>query len=411
MNDSTVRDREEPAAASGEESSSDQVAFELIERTLRADGPAAATDRLIELLEESGPPRALLDALLLKARLDLGLPAVQDGPLSELPEPARAQFEDRYVAAIRRVGGRLLAGGDIVAAWPYYRVIGEKEPVAAALEAFRPAEGDERLGQVIEVAFNQGAHPRRGFELILAHYGPCSAITAFEHLPPDEATRTPCATALVRHLHDQLGFSLRSEIGRRGQVVPAEGTSIPDLIAGRDWLFSDDAYHIDISHLGAVVRMAPLLADPEALRLAVELTDYGRRLSHRHRYEGEPPFEEVYEDYGIYLRALLGREVEEAVAHFRAKLPVADPDGSPAETGAAQALVRLLERTGRLEEAIAVSGEHLAGVPEAWLSCTPLPVLCRRAGRPDLLAEGARRRGDLVQYTTALVQDGAAPGG
>jgi hypothetical protein len=280
--------------------------------------------------------------------------------------------------------------------------------VAAAIEAYRPAEGDEQVGQIIEIAFNQGAHPRRGFELILEHYGTCSAITAFEHLPPEESVRVPCAAALVRQLHEQLSFSLRADIARRGQPAPPEGASIPELIAGKPWLFADDAYHIDISHLGAVVRMAPLLTDPEALGLAIELTDYGRNLSGRHRYEGEPPFENLYEDHGLYLRALRGENVEEAVAHFRAKLPPPDPDGSPSETLPAQVLVRLLERVGRLEEAIAVAAEHLADVPESWLACTPLPVLCRRANRPDLLAKAARQRGDLVQYAAAILQEGTA---
>lgn len=390
------------------ETAPDTVAFELLERTLRDDGPAGAITKLIEMLEESGPPRALLEALLLKARHELGLPLVQDGPLSTLPEPDRSRFEDRYVEAIRHVGGKLLAAGDIVGAWPYFRLLSEKEPVAAALEAYRPAEADEQVGQAIEVAFNQGAHPRRGFELILEHYGTCSAITAFEHLPQDEAVRVACATALVRQLHGQLLFSLRSEIARRGQPLPPEGASIGDLIAGKPWLFADDAYHIDISHLGAVVRMAPLLTDPEALGLAVELTDYGRQLSVRHRYDSEPPFENLYEDHAAYLRALRGEQPDEAVARFRAKLPPVGPEGSPAETLPAQVLVRLLERCGRLEEAVAVAAEHLADVPEGWLICSPLAVLCRRAGRPDLLARSARDRGDLVQYAAAILQDGAA---
>jgi hypothetical protein len=385
----------------------DTVAFELLERTLRADGPGAALDRLVEMLEASGPPRALLDALLLKARHELGLPLVQDGSLAALPEPARGKFEDRYVAAIRHVGGKLLAAGDIVGAWPYFRVLSEKEPVAAAIEAYRPEAADERIGQVIEVAFNQGAHPRRGFELILEHYGICSAITAFEHLPPEEAVRVPCAAALVRQLHEQLVFSLRSEIARRGQPAPAEGASIAELIAGKPWLFADDAYHIDISHLGSVVRLAPMLTDDEALGMAVGLTEYGRSLSGRHRYEGEPPFEDVYEDHGVYLRALRGEGVDEAVAHFRAKLAPPDPQGSPSETMPAQVLVRLLERVGRMDEAIAVAAEHLGDVPEAWLGCTSLPVLCHRAKRPDLLAKAAKDRGDLVQYAAAILQDGA----
>jgi hypothetical protein len=385
------------------------VAFDLLDRTFRADGPAAAIDRLIAMLDESGPPRALLDALLLKARHELGLPPVQDGPLSALPEPLRSRFEDRYVEAIRQVGAKLLAAGDIPGAWPYYRILGEKEPVAAALDAYSPAEGDERLGQIIEVAFNQGAHPRRGWRLILEHYGACSAITAFEHLSGDEVAREQCATDLVRHLHEQLTFSLRAEIARQGHPVPPEGTSIPDLIAGRTWLFADDAYHIDTSHLGAVVRMAPLVTDPEPLRLAVELTDYGRHLSHRHRYEGDPPFEDLYEDHRVYLRALAGEDQDAAIAHFRGKLAPIDPNGEPADSVPAQVLVRLLERLGKLEEAIRVSAEHLAGVPEAHLFCTPLPALCQRAGRPDLLARAAQDRGDLVYYVAAILHDGLRP--
>lgn len=387
------------------ETAPETAAFDLLERTLRADGPGPAIARLVEALEASGPPRALLDALLLKARFELGLPLVQEGPLATLPEPQRSQFEDRYVEAIRHVGSKLLAAGDIPGAWPYFRVISEKESVAEAIEAYQPAEADDQVGQVIEVAFNQGAHPRRGFELILSHYGTCSAITAFEHLPADEAVRRACATALVRQLHDQLSFSLRSEIARRGQPLPPEGTPIPDLIEGKPWLFADDAYHIDISHLGAVVRMAPLVTDPEVLGQAVELTDYGRKLSVRHQYEGEPPFENIYEDHAVYLRGLRGEALDEAIAHFRAKLAPANADSSPAETLPAQVLVRLLERSGRLDEAIAISAEHLADVPEAWLICTPLPALCRRANRPDLLAKAARERGDLVQFAAAILQD------
>jgi hypothetical protein len=383
----------------------ESASFDMLDRAYQAEGPGAAIDRLIAMLEESGPPRALLDALLLKARFELGLPPIQDGSMSALPEPVRTRFEDRYVEAIRHVGAKLLASGDIPGAWPYYRVIGEKEPVAAAIDAYEPAEGDDRLGQIVEVAFNQGAHPRKGWELILQHYGACSAITAFEHLPADDATRIPCATSLVRHLHEQLTFSLRAEIARRGQVVPPEGTSVPGLMSGRPWLFADEAYHIDVSHLAAVVRMAPLVTDPDTLRLAVELAEYGRNLSHRHRYEGDPPFEDVYEDHRVYLRALIGEDVEAAVAHFRAKLVSPEQDADP-DPAPAQALVRLLERLGRVEEAIAVAAEHLAGVPEAFLSCTPLPVLCQRAGRLDLLAKSAQDRGDPVQYVAAILQDG-----
>lgn len=384
----------------------DAEAFAAIDQALQAEGPAAALDRLVADLDEHGPPRALLDALLLKARHELGLPAIQDGPLSTLPEAVRNQFEDRYVEAIRRVGSKLLASGDIAGAWPYFRAIGEKEPVAAAITAFEPApESDERVGAIIEIAFNQGAHPERGFALILDHYGPCSAISSFEQLPPEASVRIPSAERLVRHLHEQLVASLRADIARQDRPVPPDGTTIAGLVADRPWLFSDENYHIDVSHLAAVVRMSTLLTDPEVIRLAIGLTDYGRMLSPRHRYEGDPPFENTYEDYAIYLRALVGEDQDAAIVHFREKLGAVEEG----EVLPAQVLVCLLERIERHNEAIDVAAEHLSGVPESMLVCSPLSVLCRKAGRLDRLASIARERGDRVHYAAARLSESARP--
>ncbi len=380
--------------------------FDAVDQAL-ADGPAAALERLVAWQDERGDARGLLDALLLKARHELGLPLVQVGPLGEIPEPRRSQYEDRYVEAIRRVGRKLLDAGDVVGAWPYYRVLGEREEIARAIDAYTPSgePGDETLGQVVDVAFNQGVHPRRGFELILEHYGACSAITAFEHLPPDEPTRTASADRLVRNLHDHLVANLRADIARRGQPLPPEGMPIGGLVEGRDWLFADDGYHIDISHLSAVVRMSPLLTDPATIALAVGLTDYGRNLSERHRYAGEPPFEDTYADHAVYLRALLGEDVDAAIAHFLSKLPPANapPDDEERfiDPIPAQVLVRLLVRLGRPEEAIEVASEHLAGLPDSALGCPNVAQLCQMAGRPDRLAQLAREHGDLVHYVAA----------
>lgn len=381
----------------------DTAAFEALDQALVASGPEAALDLLIGHLQERGDSRALLDALLLKARHELGLPLIQVGSLSEISEPARGQYEERYIEAIRSVGERLLASGDIPAAWPYFRAIAEPEPVTRAIAAFEPAEGDERLGPLVEIAFNQGANPRKGFELILDHYGTCSAISAFEHLPQDEETRIACADRLVRQLHEHLKANLRAEIARRGQPLPPDATSVSELIAGRDWMFADEAYHLDVSHLAATVRIAPILTDPETIALAIALTDYGRNLSVRHRYESDPPFEDLYEDHAVYLRALIGQDVDAAIAHFRAKLTPDEPDDR-GDSPPAQILVRLLLRLGRLDQAIEVAADHLAGLPEAALTCPGVAQLCQRAGQPARLAKIARDHGDLVHYAAAILQ-------
>ncbi|GAC1470610.1 MAG: hypothetical protein NVSMB9_15860 [Isosphaeraceae bacterium] len=381
--------------------------FEALDRTLQSSGPSAVLDLLIQQLDSSGDYRALLDALLLKARYELGLPLIQARSLADLPEDLRGAYEERYVEAIRLVGGKLLREGDIPGAWPYFRAIGETEPMTQALDAYDPQGDDPKLGQVVEVAFNQGAHPRKGFALILRHYGTCSAISAFENLPREEETRTTCADALVRQLHEHLTANLRAEITQRGQPMPPEESSIPALLAGRDWLFADEAYHIDSSHLASVVRLAPLLREPSTLALAAELTDYGCKLSPRHRYEGDPPFEDVYRDHGIYLKALLGQDVDSALAHFQAK--VVSPSGSSDSSldddpVPAQVLVGLLVRLDRIEDAIDVSARYLAGLPEASLFCPGVSQLCQLAGRPERLAQIAREQGEFVPYIAAVLQ-------
>ncbi len=428
------------ASSAGAESSAttvDDAPFAALDASFSAGGAEAVLARLVEELERVNAHRALLDAYLLKARYEIGLPLVQAGPLNEIAEPQRSRYEQRYVESIRAVGRRFLDAGDIAAAWPYFRAIAEHEPIAAAIEAFEPVEGDENLPRIVEVAFSQGAHPERGFQLILDNYGVCSAISAYDQLPPDDAIRVRCAERLTRVLHRQLSENLRWEIEHRGEPKPAADASILDLVQSRSWLFDDDAYHVDASHLAATVRLSPLLRERETIALARDLTEYGRRLSRRHRYEGESPFDDVYEDHHAYLSGLLGIDVETSLARFRSKLspdPASSADaGAERDAGeegdalwgegpseadrahdrmlAAQALVTLLERLGRLEEAIDVAAESFAEVPDAMLRCPNLAQLCVRAGRLDRLAAASRSHGDLMNYATALVERARSPAG
>ncbi len=377
--------------------------FDSVQDALHVEGPRAALERLAEHLDASGDYRALLDALLLRARYDLGLPLVPTGSLSDLPEPARTQYEEKYIEAIRLVGSKYLDAGDIPSAWAYFRAIGETDRVARAIRDYQPAGDDDRLGAVIEVAFNHGVDPLRGFELILEHYGTCSAITAFEQLPAhDESVRLACAGRLIGRLHEDLSANLRSDIVNRGQLLPPASATITELIAGRDWLLADDAYHVDISHLASVVRMSILVVDPALIALAFDLTEYGRRLSPRLQFEGHPPFERIFDDHGIYLAALLGRDVDAAIAHFRAKLSAYGRESGEAAI-AAQTLVNLLVRVGRLDAAIEVAAEYLAGLPDAALLCPGVAQLCQRAGDPQRLAAISLEHRDLVNYTAALL--------
>ena len=68
---------------------------------------------------------------------------------------------------------RLAIGLVLVLAYGYYRMIGEPGPVAQALEKIEPNEAED-IQPYIEIAFQQGVLPKKGFDWLLARYGICS---------------------------------------------------------------------------------------------------------------------------------------------------------------------------------------------------------------------------------------------
>ena len=172
-------------------------------------------------------------------------------------------------------------------------------------------------------------------------------------------------------------------------------------MAGRDWLFADEFAHIDTSHLGAVVQMSTQLPPGPELEMARELCAYGARLPGRLRYNSEPPFEDQYRDYGVYLATLAGDNIEEGVAHFRAKAEAADPE--TVGTFPAEVLVNLLLRIDRLPEALEVARRYLTDADDRQLSCPGVTELARRAKDYTALAEAAKVRADPVNYLAGLI--------
>lgn len=335
----------------------------------------------------------LFEARVMEARHKLGLPLIQVEDSGSLP-PEQQQAVDRaYIDAAREVGGLFLAEGDIPRAWQYFRAIGDPAPVAAAIEN---AEPGENIDAIIEIAFQEAVHPRKGFELILSQYGICRAITCFSQYPARQG-RQDCIRLLVRTLHGELVAALSRAIEQAEGRAP-ETRSVPALIAGRDWLFGEYSYYVDTSHLVSVLQISIELQERETLSLALELAEYGRHLSANFQSRGEPPFEDLYTDTCIYLRGVLEHEPEGAVAHFRRK--VAESEG-PAP---AQVLVELLYRLRRYADAIQISLEHLREIPPSQLACPSLFQLCQAAGDYDRLRSLARDRADPVHYAAAVIQ-------
>jgi hypothetical protein len=191
-----------------------------------------------------------------------------------------------------------------------------------------------------------------------------------------------------------------------------EGASVAEMVQGRPWLFENLGYHVDISHLQSCVRVAAGLTDAEVLGLAVELCEYGRHLSRDFQSHEPPPFDDFYNDYRIFLRALIGQGVDGAVRYFASKAERHGPD----EDGnhfPAEVLVYLLHRVGRPREAIDAYVKHLRRAPGPLSICPSLLVLCEKAGDYSRLLEIAEEKRDLLQFGLALAksasQAAAAP--
>jgi hypothetical protein len=176
----------------------DQQLFELLEQTLRSEGPSAGFDFLIRTSREQKNYPLLLEARLMQTRHKLGLPLLLNGPSPDLPA-----YQAAMIDVARETGSLFLADGDILHAWPYFRAIGDPGPVTVAIENLHAADDG-----ILQIALNEGVNPSKGFELLLERHGVCRAID-FTLQYPDRSNRTKFLQLLVRTLHAELAANLK----------------------------------------------------------------------------------------------------------------------------------------------------------------------------------------------------------
>jgi hypothetical protein len=376
----------------------DSSVFERIEERFRSQGPEAVFDAGVDYAREQRDHGLLFGMRAMQARHRLGLALIDTGPVPRLPSDQQAVYEGALREAAREAGNLLLTGGDIVVAWPYFKAIGDYGPVAAAIESVN--EG-ENLDGVIEIAFQEGVNPRKGFELLIQHHGICSAITWFGSIR-NSGSRQQCLNLLVEALYREVQKALRETIAAT-ECAPPAAASVAELMAGRPWLFDGMRYYVDSTHVASILGFARELEDPPALRMAVELADYGEALNPMFHYRGEPPFDDPYVDGGIYLRAILGDEVETAITHFRGK--AVTKSVIPGDTTPAEVLIDLLVRLNRYEEAIQASLEYLPVSTVSPDGCPSISQLCQMAADYPKLRELSQQRGDLLGYAAGLIAE------
>jgi hypothetical protein len=378
----------------------DPTLFDTLKKQLAAAGPNAAIDRLCVALRDAKDYAKLFYAMLMRKRLAMGVSPIPTAGANDLTPAQQEEYEEAIRVSCREVGGRALAEGNIPYAFNFYRMIGEVQPVRDAIEKYSPGPDDD-VQPVIDVAYQQAVHPKKGFDLVLDRYGICSAITTASGLDPSLGpdVRAHCVQRLVHSLHGQLFERLKNEVAAQ-QGFPPTATTIPDLIAGRDWLFGDDMYYTDTSHLSSVVQMSIELDSPPELKLARELCAYGMRLASQLQYPGTPPFENLYRDVDVYLGVMLDDNADAGIEHFRAKI-TADPDGP--DTFATEVLVRLLVRKGREKEALELGKQYLALADERQMNCPGPMELAQRVKDYEAVAELAKMRDDPVHYLAGLI--------
>ena len=208
--------------------------------------------------------------------------------------------------------------------------------------------------------------------------------------------------SISQHLHGELLASVRGDIAQQESSEPPE-TTLAELVADRDWMFSEHSYHIDTTHLASTVRFSRVLEDPELLRLALDLTAYGRRLSTQFQYQGDEPFGDIYPSNALYLGALLGENVDEAIAYFRDK--VTELDASEHGSQPLETYVQLLDRVNRPQDAIDALIDFSASPQNQDAQVVPILLeLSEKMGDFEKVRKLCRQRGDVLGFASSLIQ-------
>lgn len=374
------------------------------EQQLQPGQPDSILASLEAVLLEQRDFHRLFDARMIGIRRRMGLKITRPAALSDVPRELEATFRTAWTDTARNIGQLFLEHGMLADAWAYFRTIQEPEPIRQAIQtkvADYARLSDQDREELLNLALYDGAHMVEGIRLLLRTHGTCNTVTAMSQviaqMTPEE--RRQAAAILVRHLYTDLQSSVRRDIERRQPLLRPE-IPLRELIVGREFLFADGNYHIDVSHLHSIVGFARNLQreDPE-LKLAVELACYGQQLSEHLRYPADVPFDDYYTASICFLRTLSGEDEQGGLDWFAARLQQ-EPDAAD-QRMIAFVLIDLANRVGRAPQLL----ERVA----PWLSRMEDPngfsftTACLDAGRPDLLEQAARTNDDVLALATSLL--------
>ena len=131
--------------------------------------------------------------------------------------------------------------------------------------------------------------------------------------------------------------------------------------------------------------------------MALEVCVYGTKLDQQLNYPGQFPFENAYADHQQYFQGRLGRELENAIDHFRRKLC---EEHTPEESMTVkEVIVELFEKNNRSTEAIT---ETLTFSPE-FIDMAKLIGRARNSQDHELIMQYFKEQGETLGYCLTAV--------
>lgn len=365
---------------------------------LRDQGISGGLEFLQQKFSDEKSYHQLFEVMKMRARFESGLPLLYTEDLQDVAAEKQRDFEERLVSSCRLVGKLFFESGDAQNGWLYFQPVGDSAEASRLLQCI-PVD-DENRDEIVHVALNEGVAPEYGFQLMLESMGTCNSITAFDgqiNQMPKE-TRKGCAVLLVKHLYRELCENVAGHIEKQENECPGD-SSLSGMTEGRPWLFEGGGHHVDTTHLASVVRIARYIDDVETVELAKQLASYGQQLDSQFHFDGDVPFESIYEDHLRYFESLAGGDPANVNAWFHRKLTELEPGFERNIT--VELFVDFLCRTQQFELATRVGLKEMAEDHQAMGIAPSLFEIAEMAGDYDLLISSFSQSGDVLGASIA----------
>ena len=376
-------------------------AFENFSQVLSTKGTGEAIETLRQQFESDGDYYKLFEILKIRCRHRLSLPLTASST-SDAGDKIE-QLESCLLEACKEVGTLLFRAGRPDEGWVYLQPVGDSK-LAKELLMKIPVT-DENRDLIVDLGLGQNIAPAYAFEIMLAEFGTCNAITTIDVQANQGGFAAgelePIAEMLLEFFYNEILAGVRKDVSERENDFDASLT-LGELLNRYSWLVTETGPHADTTHLNSIVRIVRNVRTGKHFRLAKELCQYGQRLPEDLKYAGDPPFESTYDDHVQFFSGLLGENVDAAISHFREKLDSCEQHD---QTIVAEQVIAWLVRLGRREEAFELHLSHLTG-KETWGIA---PSVLEIADSPDLkkrLMDHFQSTGDLLGYAVCKLQSG-----